>query len=146
MKLIDTMKELGCDYYYIIELCDDEDIDDCLEYYTAADDVNEDLFDCEVLDYDHISKEFAVIYLNTDSLNEEEECDGDCENCPYNEEDVDDYIFQKNVDLLIEAFRNLVEDLDDPVSIAFASDPDAEVFAVNVGNRTVIIPYEDEER
>lgn len=132
MKLIDTMKELGCDNYYIVELASDMEIDDCIEYYVAADDVDEVLYGCEVIDVDHISKEFAVIYLDIDSLYEEEEED-------------DDESFKDDVDTMIEAFRRLAKGCEDPVTMSFASDPELGIFVINTAGRNALFKF-DEER
>jgi len=136
MKLIDTMKELGCDNYYIVELASDMEIDDCIEYYTAADDVDEVLYGCDVIDVDHVSKEFAVIYLDIDSLYEEEE---------ELEEEDDDESFKEDVDAMIEAFRRLAKGCEDPITMSFASDPELGIFVINTAGRNVLFKF-DEER
>lgn len=65
MKLGELMEELNCKYYYIVELDDDMPIDVGLpEYYVAADDIDSYLRDMTVRDYSHVSKRFAVVYLD----------------------------------------------------------------------------------
>ena len=68
MKLIDTMKELGCDNYYIVELASDMEIDDCIEYYAAADDVDEVLYGCGLRVSELVNLKLSNIYVEEQYL------------------------------------------------------------------------------
>ena len=64
MKLGELMEDLGCKYYYVVELDADMSIDACPEYYVSADKIDQYSRDMDVLSYDYVSKRFAVVYLN----------------------------------------------------------------------------------
>lgn len=64
MKLGELMEDLGCEYYYVVELDADMPIDACPEHYVSADKIDDYIRDMTVLSYDHVSKRFAVVYLD----------------------------------------------------------------------------------
>ena len=64
MKLGELMEDLGCEYYYVVELDADMPIDACPEHYVSADKIDDYIRDMTVLNYDHVSKRFAVVYLD----------------------------------------------------------------------------------
>ena len=64
MKLGELMEDLGCEYYYVVELDADIPIDACPEHYVSANKIDDYIRDMIVLNYDHVSKRFAVVYLD----------------------------------------------------------------------------------
>lgn len=111
MKLIDLMNELKCTNYYLVELRDDVDIDECDEYFTPAIDVDAALYGCEVIDHDEISKDFAVIYLDMDSLNKDIDAD---------------------VNVFVDSLRDLLSNFDTPISMVIQSSPQKNNFTIAV--------------
>lgn len=85
----ELMEELGCDKYYVVEI---DGTDDGAEYTVAPDEVSNSLGDCEVIDYTHVSKSFAVVYVDVTDEDEDEE-----------EED-DDAFLAENVTKVIEGY------------------------------------------
>lgn len=67
MKLGELMEDLGCEYYYVVELDADIPIDACPEHYVSAYKIDDYMRDMTVLNYDHVSKRFAVVYLDRES-------------------------------------------------------------------------------
>lgn len=67
MKLVDFMGEFKHKNYYIVELSKS---DECSEYYTKVDEVDAKLLMCDVINYDLVSDDFAVVYLDIDTVSD----------------------------------------------------------------------------
>jgi hypothetical protein len=85
----ELMEELGCDKYYVVEI---DGTDDGAEYTIAPDEVSDSLGNCNVMDYTHVSKSFAVVYVDVTDEDEDEV------------EDDDDAFLAENVAKVIEEY------------------------------------------
>lgn len=125
MKLGELMEDLGCKYYYVVELDANLDIEDCPEYYTSAEDIDPELLDLDVLDYEHISRDFAVIYLNIT-----------------NKDEIKDLLI---VDNLIDSVREIAIAIEEPLEMTIKTYPESKMFSMNVKGFPVYFPYDKED-
>lgn len=123
--LRDVMKELGCEFYYIVELDVNLDPEDCPEYYTSAEDIDPALLDCNVTSYEYVSRDFAVIYL-------------DVEMCA---DDVEDLM----VNNLIDSVREIAVAMEEPLEMIIKTYPELKMFSINIEGVPVYFPYDEED-
>lgn len=122
--LREVMEELECRFYYIVELDANLDVKDCPEYYTSTEDINPELLDLEVLDYDHVSRDFAVVYLNTT-----------------NNDDVGDLM----VSNLIDSVREIAVAMEEPLEMTIKTYPELKMFSINIEGVPMYFPYDEED-
>lgn len=122
--LREVMEELECEFYYIVELDANLDVKDCPEYYTSAEDIDPELLDIEVLDYDHVSRDFAVVYLNTT-----------------NNDDVGDLM----VSNLIDSVREIAVAMEEPLEMTIKTYPELKMFSINIEGVPMYFPYDEED-
>ena len=72
----ELMEELECLKYYVVEI-DGCDTDGCAEYEVTPDEVDDRLGNCKVIDHDHVSESFAVVYLDVSDIDESKEEEDD---------------------------------------------------------------------
>ena len=126
-KLSEVLEELKCENYYIVELDGNtKDIDDCLEYYTSADEIDPDLYEADVVDYDLVSHDFAAIYLDVTDLNE---------TVDDMFEEIDRYCCKNDVKIFIDSIRNIHGWVEKPTKITIKLDPDEDVFTVEIDGK-----------
>ena len=122
--LRDVMKELECNFYYIVELDVNLDAEDCAEYYTSAEDIDPELLDCEVVSYEYVSTDFAVIYLNVETYDDAD--------------DVEDLM----VEDLINSVREIAVAMEEPLEMTIKTYPELKMFSINIEGVPVYFPYE----
>lgn len=122
--LREVMEELECKFYYIVELDANLDLEDCPEYYTSAEDIDPELLDLEVLDYEHVSRDFAVIYLNIT-----------------NNDEIEDLI----VGNLIDSIREVAVAMEEPLEMTIKTYPELRIFSMNIEGFPVYFPYDKED-
>lgn len=120
----EVMEELECRFYYIVELDANLDVKDCPEYYTSAEDIDPELLDLEILDYDHVSRDFAVVYLNTT-----------------NNDDVGDLM----VSNLIDSVREIAVAMEEPLEMTIKTYPELKMFSINIEGVPMYFPYDEED-
>lgn len=125
MKLGELMEDLGCKYYYVVELDANLDLEDCPEYYTSAEDIDPELLDLEVLNYEYVSRDFAVIYLNIT-----------------NKDEIEDFLI---VDNLIDSVREIAIAMEEPLEMTIKTYPELKMFSMNVEGFSVYFPYDKED-
>ena len=132
MNLEEVTKKIGCSRYYILELDANRNEEDCEEYMVDAEDIDPELMDCRVMDYDVVSKDFAVLYVDVTPL--------------YDEPEINKASFVERTHDLVKAIRGVVGDLDLSVTLTIKTDPKRRLFTVAVGD-SINIPftYEEEE-
>lgn len=123
--LRDVMKELECNFYYIVELNVNLDAEDCPEYYTSAEDIDPALLDCDVISYEYVSRDFAVIYLNAEMY----------------ADDVKDLM----VDNLIDSVREIAVAMKEPLEMTIKTYPELKMFSINIEGVPVYFPYDEED-
>ncbi len=125
--LRDVMKELECNFYYIVELDVNLDAEDCAEYYTSAEDIDPELMDCEVINYEYVSKDFAVVYLNVETYDDTD--------------DVEDLM----VEDLINSVREIAVAMEEPLEMTIKTYPELKMFSINIEGVPVYFPYDEED-
>ena len=125
--LRDVMKELECNFYYIVELDVNLDAEDCAEYYTSAEDIDPELMDCEVINYEYVSRDFAVIYLNVETYDDAD--------------DVEDLM----VEDLINSVREIAVAMEEPLEMTIKTYPELKMFSINIEGVPVYFPYDEED-
>lgn len=126
--LREVMEELECKFYYIVELDVYLDVDDCSEYYTSAEDIDPELMDCEVVNYEYVSKDFAVVYLNVETYDDAD--------------DVEDFLI---VDNFVDSVREVAVAMAEPLEMTIKTYPEAKIFSINIEDVSMYFPYDDEE-
>lgn len=126
--LREVMEELECKFYYIVELDANLDLEDCPEYYTSAEDIDPELMDCEVVNYEYVSKDFAVVYLNVETYDDAD--------------DVEDFLI---VDNFIDSVREVAVAMAEPLEMTIKTYPEAKIFSINIEDVSMYFPYDDEE-
>lgn len=122
--LREVMEELECKFYYIVELDANLDLEDCPEYYTSAEDIDPELLDLEVLNYEYVSRDFAVIYLNIT-----------------NNDEIEDLI----VDNLIDSVREIAVAMEEPLEMTIKTYPELKMFSMNIEGFPIYFPYDKED-
>ena len=125
--LRDVMKELECNFYYIVELDVNLDAEDCAEYYISAEDIDPELLDCEVVSYEYVSRDFAVIYLNVETYDDAD--------------DVEDLM----VEDLINSVREIAVAMEEPLEMTIKTYPELKMFSINIEGIPVYFPYDEED-
>ena len=110
MKLVDFMSEFKHKSYYIVELSEKGN---CAEYYVKADEVDSKLLMCEIMNYDLVSDDFAVIYLNIDTMS--------------------------NTSDFFNAVTDLIDSMGDIESINIRKLPDEEKYEVTFGSSIMCV-------
>lgn len=113
MKLVDFIGKFEHKSYYVVELSKSGSIDKCPEYYTKVNEIDAKLLMCDVMNYDLVSDDFAVVYLDIDTVS-----------------DTSDFI---------NAVTDLVDSMGDIESINIRKLPDEEKYEVTFGKSVMYV-------